>query len=104
MPPKRPGEPVAADSDPRTLEHSQALPEATAERLLERVEQAGDRMKTGEFARIYKSATDLVALKQRQSQAGMPLPRESGISTLAILLEDGFLLAAKVRSGRQVRR
>ena len=87
---------AAYAADQRILETSQTLSILTAEKLLERVENEGDTMKTPELTKIYKSASDTVATKQQWAKGGSVLPSgETGISALAKLLEEGDITITK---------
>lgn len=77
----------AAAGDQRILEMSQALSTLSGERLLDRMEQEGDRMKVSELAKVYTSSTNQVAAKQRWSQGTWSAPKETGVSALVALLE-----------------
>ena len=78
---------VADAGDDRIFEISQTMSTLIGERLLGRIEHDAGQMKTTELTKLYKSATDLVALKQQWSQGSRPRSAESATGALAALLE-----------------
>ena len=78
---------IADAGDRRILEMSQAMSTLAGETLLEKMEEEGIAMKTGDLTKIYTGATNQVAAKQRWSHGSRPGGSDLGMSALAQLLQ-----------------